>query len=91
MHAMTSLPGIIHKNSLPKGKYLREDEIRRHIEQLLQEGEEWRSIKLIVLGNGRIGKTTLLHTFDRIKVYFLSIKVEQTLQKGDFNCVKIGA
>ncbi len=45
---------------------MNEGEIRSHITQLLQEGEEWKSIKLIVLGNGRIGKTTLLSTFDEL-------------------------
>ncbi len=44
------------------------EEIRSTIKQLLQEGEKWKSIKLIVLGNGRIGKTTLLRTFDQLKV-----------------------
>lgn len=35
-------------------------EIERTMYQLQDSSEEWRAIKLVVLGNGRIGKTTLL-------------------------------
>ncbi len=42
------------------------DEMRTFISQLIQEGEQWKSMKMVVLGNGRIGKTTLLRAFDKL-------------------------
>lgn len=43
-----------------------EEEMRAFISQLIEEGEQWKSMKMVVLGNGRIGKTTLLRTFDQL-------------------------
>ncbi len=43
-----------------------EEEIRRYIKQLMSNGEQWKAIKMVVLGNGRIGKTTLLRSIDQI-------------------------
>lgn len=42
------------------------DEMKKYVEVLVRDSESWKSIKLIVLGNGRIGKTTLLKAFNQI-------------------------
>ncbi len=41
-------------------------EMQNYIEQLIAGSEQWRAMKLVVLGNGGIGKTTLLRAFDRL-------------------------
>ncbi len=55
-----------HRNSVPRRVDMSEKEMRTFISQLIQEGEQWKSMKMVVLGNGRIGKTTLLRTFDKL-------------------------
>ncbi len=42
------------------------EEMKKYLEVLMRDSKPWKSIKLIVLGNGRIGKTTLLETFNQI-------------------------
>ncbi len=51
------------------------DDMRRFIQQLISTGEAWKAMKMIVLGNGRIGKTTLLEAFDDILHPNISTKV----------------
>ncbi len=41
-------------------------EIKKYIQELMRDAEEWRAIKMVVVGNGRIGKTTLLHSVNDI-------------------------
>lgn len=41
--------------SLPK------DKIREFVRESIHNSEVWKTMKLVVLGHGRIGKTTLLH------------------------------
>ncbi len=40
--------------------------MRQFIQQLMAEAEEWKAIKMVVLGHGRVGKTTLLHAINQI-------------------------
>ncbi len=61
---------------------MRQEQMRQYIQQLIASGEQWKSMKMVVLGNGRIGKTTLLQAFDDIlhpdhptKVCFFSLNV----------------
>ncbi len=42
------------------------DEMKKYVEVLMRDSKPWKSMKLIVLGNGRIGKTTLLKSFNQI-------------------------
>ncbi len=42
------------------------DEMRQYIRQLVEGSEQWKAIKMVVLGNGKVGKTTLLRAFDTI-------------------------
>ncbi len=66
----------IQRNSVPRRPDMDKDEMRAYVQQLMSEGEEWKAIKMIVLGHGRIGKTTLLHSIHQIidpsviQVYF---------------------
>ncbi len=61
-----SFSEMVHRNSVPRNINMREEEMRNYIKQLISGSEQWRAMKLVVLGNGRIGKTTLLRAFDRI-------------------------
>lgn len=54
----------IQRNSIPQ--HLQDNDIKEFLSQLMKSGEEFRAMKLVVLGNGRIGKTTLLHTIKKI-------------------------
>ncbi len=67
---------------------MKKDDIRKYIQQLISEGEEWKAIKMVVLGNGRIGKTTLLRAFDdilrpdqstKVHYFFLLFFFEQSI------------
>ncbi len=58
--------GMIHRNSVPRKPDMKEDEMRQFIQQLMTDAEEWKAIKMVVLGHGQIGKTTLLHTINQI-------------------------
>ncbi len=57
---------MIHRNSVPRRPDMTADEMRQFIQQLMEEAEEWKAIKMVVLGHGRIGKTTLLHAINQI-------------------------
>jgi Cdc6-like AAA superfamily ATPase len=51
--------GIQERNSVPRS--IKEDDIKSFLHELMKKSTPWHSMKLVVLGNGRIGKTTLLH------------------------------
>lgn len=44
------------------------DKIRNFLLELNRGFEEWRAMKLVVLGHGDIGKTTLIHTIKNLLV-----------------------
>jgi hypothetical protein len=50
---------IKYRNSIPRS-LRNENEIRAFVEELKANSSEWRAMKLVTLGHGRIGKTTLL-------------------------------
>ncbi len=45
---------------------MKKGEMLNFVEQLISGSEQWNAMKLVVLGNGGIGKTTLLRTFDQL-------------------------
>lgn len=51
----------LQRNSVPQGQ-LSNDQIEALLKQLQSSSEPWHKMKLIVLGHGRIGKTTLVDT-----------------------------
>lgn len=53
---------VIQRNSIPEG-YFSEDQIEEILLELIKSSEKWNSMKLIILGHGQIGKTTLLTEF----------------------------
>ncbi len=57
---------MVHRNSVPRRIDMSKDEMKNYVEQLMKGSEQWKAMKMVVLGNGRIGKTTLLHSFDQI-------------------------
>lgn len=81
---------IQHRNSIPRN-LSKEDQINSFIRQLLANSSEWRVLKLVTLGHGRIGKTTLLNKLrlilnpnDRVEVrknfYYSMLIVLQNLE-----------
>jgi hypothetical protein len=36
------------------------------LEQLANDSQEWKAMKLVILGNGQVGKTTMLHAIKGI-------------------------
>ncbi len=57
---------MIHRNSVPRNSYMNAASMRQYIQQLISGSEQWKAIKMVVLGNGRVGKTTLLRAFDGV-------------------------
>lgn len=41
-------------------------EEKDRLKELMEANEEWRLMKVIVLGNGRIGKTTFIHFLHKL-------------------------
>ena len=41
-------------------------DIKPFLKDLMKNSEPWRAMKLVVLGNGRIGKTTMLHSLKKL-------------------------
>jgi hypothetical protein len=39
--------------------------VEQFIIDIHEQGEEWNTLKLVVLGHGEVGKTTLLHAIRR--------------------------
>ncbi len=64
-----------HRNSVPRILDMRGNEMRSYVQQLIKESEPWKSIKMVVLGNGLIGKTTLLRAFDKLLLSSSSTQV----------------
>ena len=60
------MAGSAIKKSIPK-RLLKEDEIKKFVNDLVTQREEWNSLKLVVLGHGEIGKTTLLDALKKSK------------------------
>ncbi len=67
-----------HRNSVPRIPDMKESEMRNYVQQLINESEPWKSIKMVVLGNGRIGKTTLLRAFDKLLSSSSSTQVQHS-------------
>ena len=42
-----------------------EEELRTFLNELKTQGEKWNALKLVVLGHGEVGKTTLIHAIRR--------------------------
>ena len=63
---MSIMAGSAIKKSIPK-RLLKEDEIKKFVNDLVTQREEWNSLKLVVLGHGEIGKTTLLDALKKSK------------------------
>lgn len=58
--------GREHCNSVPLK--MPKDQIRSFFKEFETKSEEWKAMKLVVLGNGRIGKSTLVHKLkDHVK------------------------
>lgn len=55
----------LHRNSIPRNLY-EEKDIRQFVSALMSNSEEFRAMKLVVLGNGKIGKTTLLRALKEV-------------------------
>jgi hypothetical protein len=51
-------------NSIPQN--MKEEDIQEFMEDLMKSSDELRAMKLVVLGDGRIGKTTLLNSMKLI-------------------------
>lgn len=49
----------LQRNSVPHGQ-LDRNQIKALLEEVKKSSEPWNKMKLVVLGHGRIGKTTLL-------------------------------
>jgi hypothetical protein len=58
------------RNSVPRS--IKEGDIEPFLRELMKTSTPWYSLKLVLLGNGRVGKTTLLHKMleHLNKVYF---------------------
>ena len=52
-------------NSIPDEMFEERDKIEQYFRDFSQGTAEWREMKLVVLGHGRIGKTTLVHAIQK--------------------------
>src|SRR5271163_3222238 len=57
--------GTLLRNSIPQ-RLEKDEDIRAFVRELMESSEELRAMKLVVLGHGRIGKTTLLQAMKHI-------------------------
>ncbi len=57
---------MAHRNSVPRSIHMGKHEMKHYVKELIAGGEQRKAMKLVVLGNGRIGKTTLLRAFDKL-------------------------
>lgn len=57
--------GKEERDSIPKGLNTKE-RMREFLQELRLGSEEWRALKLVILGHGNIGKTTLLHAIQQL-------------------------
>lgn len=51
--------GPLLRRSVPPGR-MQEEDIQKFLQELKVKSEPWKTMKIVVLGHGRIGKTTLL-------------------------------
>lgn len=74
--------GKLHRNTVPFLTPI--DKIQSSLNESLRESEEWKTMKIVVLGNGGIGKTTLVsellqyaqtNLIHKVKALFTSPKV----------------
>ena len=63
------LPLLTHSTATPWWSVLKtlrkEEELRTFLKELKAQGEKWNALKLVVLGHGEVGKTTLIHAIRR--------------------------
>lgn len=52
------------RNSVPRTLTIKEIEL--FLKEIVKASSDWRSMKLVVLGNGRIGKTTTIDTIMKL-------------------------
>ena len=57
-----------------------EDDLRQFLADLSQQAEKWNALKLVVLGHGEVGKTTLIHA---AKQYLNASKFSQVHVRGE--------
>jgi GTPase SAR1 family protein len=57
------------KESIPMSM-VEEEPIHKFMKELLENSEEWKALKLVVLGHGEIGKTSLLRKMEEQKSIF---------------------
>ncbi len=65
----------LHRQSIPQNLYLKvllhfwltlyllffsQGDITKFMKELMKNSSEWKTMKIVILGHGRIGKTTLL-------------------------------
>ena len=60
---------LIHLTAIPwksvPQTLTKEEELRTFLNELKTQGEKWNALKLVVLGHGEVGKTTLIHAVRR--------------------------
>ena len=56
------------------------EELRIFLNELKTQGEKWNALKLVVLGHGEVGKTTLIHAIRRCMDPSLLSRVSTILQ-----------
>lgn len=61
----------LHRNSVPLS--LEQDQIEAFLKESIRQSEVWKTMKLVVLGHGRVGKSTLLHQLRDFKASSWSI------------------
>ena len=57
--------GRHQRNSVPRHLVIEKD-IHNFLMELQHSSENWHAMKLVVLGNGQIGKTTMLHAMKKL-------------------------
>lgn len=55
----------IQRDSVPEGR-LTEAKTEQFLQELMKSSEIWKSMKLIFIGHGQIGKTTLVTAFKKL-------------------------
>lgn len=59
-----------------------ESDIETYFQDLADGGEAWRAMKVLILGNGRIGKTTLVKAITDFLKKSKFTKVLKAVQRG---------
>ena len=71
--------GKQQRQSVPHS--LAQESIQPFLEDLMTKSEPWRAMKLVVLGNGQIGKTTMLHSLKQLVQTSEGSKVREPTSK----------